>query len=175
MDLGSGQVGKGQLHPALMAGGGWIPHLEPPHSPCSSASSQGVSHFPLVFIPAFPLVKSKSRSAPHNSHGTRDQKAKKGNKKKPKGYTKHPKPHPALIFTPGPSPEPTAAQGRLSPGFAFLGNHRAPVSRKPALPPAKNNPPSCCLMSPSPWRQCFLAGRSTGGEAARRLRVFAPR
>lgn len=28
--------------------------------------------------------------------------------------------------------------------------------------PAKNNPPSCCLMSPSPWRQCFLPGRSTG-------------
>lgn len=64
MDLGSVRVGRGQLHPTLMAGGGWIPHLVLPHPPRSSASSQGVSHFPLVFIPAFPPVRAKA-GQPH--------------------------------------------------------------------------------------------------------------
>lgn len=61
-------------------------------------------------------------------------------------------------------------QTRLSKGFAFLGKHQAPLIQATSSP-AKNNPPSCCLIYTLPWTQCFLSGRYTGGEGAS-LRVF---
>lgn len=141
LDLGSVQVGRSQLHPALMAGGDWIPHLVLPHPPHSSASSQAVSHFPLVFIPAFPLLRPKA-GQPHTiPTETGNRKPRRAIKTKQRA-TNHPKPHPASIFTPAPPQAPAAAQGRLSPGFAFLGNHGAPVSCKPLLPQLRIIPPA---------------------------------
>lgn len=138
---GSVQVGSSQLYPALMAGGDWIPHLVLPHPPHSSASSQAVSHFPLVFIPAFPLVRPKAdqpHTIPTETGIRKPRRAIKPNKGLPT-TPNHILPRFSLQVPPQ---APAAAQGRLSPGFAFLGNHGAPVSCKPLLPQLRIIPPA---------------------------------
>lgn len=136
MDLGSVQVGRGQLQPVLVAGGGWIPHSVLPHPPHSSAIS------PLVFIPASPLVRAKA-AQPHTiPTETGIRKLRRGNKNQTEGY-QPPQTTSCLDFhSRSPLPDQAAAQGRLSPGFAFLGKHGAPVSRKPVLLQLRIIPPA---------------------------------
>lgn len=141
MDLGVCASGKQPTPPCTDPGGDWIPHLVLPHPPHSSASSQAVSHFPLVFIPAFPLVKPKAgqpHTIPTETGIRKPRRAIKPNKGLPT-TPNHILPRFSLQVPPQ---APAAAQGRLSPGFAFLGNHGAPVSCKPLLPQLRIIPPA---------------------------------
>lgn len=147
-------MGSSQLHPALMAGGDWIPHLVLPHPPHSSASSQAVSHFPLVFIPAFPLVKPKAdqpHTIPTETGIRKPRRAIKPNKGLPT-TPNHILPRFSLQVPP---PSPSSSPGQAQPRFCLSRKPRSPCFMQATSSPAKNNPPSCCLMSPSPWRQCF--------------------
>lgn len=141
MDLGVCASGKQPTPPCTDPGGDWIPHLVLPHPPHSSASSQAVSHFPLVFIPAFPLVRPKAdqpHTIPTETGIRKPRRAIKPNKGLPT-TPNHILPRFSLQVPPQ---APAAAQGRLSPGFAFLGNHGAPVSCKPLLPQLRIIPPA---------------------------------
>lgn len=136
--VGSVEDWRDHLHHALMAGGGWFPHLVLSHPPHSSASSQGVTYFPLVSTSVFQLVRAKT-VRPHSSHRNREREAKKGQQKSKRGLTTTPNPIlPQFLLQ---VPPQAAAQSGLSTGFAFLGKNQAPLIQASSSP-AKNNPPA---------------------------------